>query len=93
MRYLCLIHLNEAQLAAMPPVEMDALNGAHLTLNRSLQGSGQLIEAEALDASAMTRRVQVREGRTRVLDGPYAESKEVVAGFYLIEAATMDEAL
>lgn len=92
MRYVCLIHIDESALGAVPSAEMDALNAGHVALNRDLQRSGCLIEAEALGPSASARLVRVREGRARVIDGPYAESKEVVAGIYLIEANDLDEA-
>jgi len=92
MRYVCLIHIDESALDALPLAELDALNAGHVELNRDLQRSGHLIEAEALGASADARLVRVREGRAHVVDGPYAESKEVVAGIYLVEAKDLDEA-
>jgi hypothetical protein len=93
MRYLCLIYLNEKQLAAMPESEMGALNARHLALNEELLKGGQFIEAEALSPAASTTCVRVRNGRTTVTDGPYAETKEMVAGFYLIEARDLNEAI
>ena len=93
MRYLCLIHLDEATLRALPESERDALNAGHVALNEELKRSGHFIEAEALGPAADTKRVQVRRGRARTMDGPYAESKEVIAGFYLLEAGSMEEAL
>jgi hypothetical protein len=93
MRYLCLIYLDEKQLAAMPQSEMDALNSRHLELNEDLLKSGHFIEAEALTPSASTTCVRVRNGRPTVTDGPYAETKEMVAGFYLIEARDLNEAI
>jgi hypothetical protein len=77
----------------MPSQEMNSLNARHLAFNNSLRKSGHFIEAEALEPSAATARVRVRNGRTTtVVDGPFAESKEVVAGFYLIEASDLREA-
>jgi hypothetical protein len=93
MRYLCLIYLNEKQLAAMPESEMSALNARHLALNEELLTGGQFIEAEALSPASSTTCVRVRNGRTTVTDGPYAETKEMVAGFYLIEARDLNEAI
>jgi hypothetical protein len=92
MRFVCLIHIDETALAAVPPAEMDELNAGHVALNGDLQRTGHFIEAEALGPSAEARHLRVREGRVRVTDGPYAETKEVVAGVYLIEAADLDEA-
>jgi len=93
MRYLCLIYLDEKQLAAMPEHEMSALNARHLALNEDLLTSGHFVEAEALSPAASTTCLRVRNGRTTVTDGPYAETKEMVAGFYLIEARDLNEAI
>jgi len=93
MRYLCLIYLNEKELAAMPQKDMDELNRRHLELNEDLLRSGHFIEAEALTAGASATCVRVRNGRKAVTDGPYAETKEMVAGFYVIEARDLNEAI
>lgn len=93
MKYLCLIYLNEDEMDAMPTQEMDALNAAHLDFNDSLRESGHFIEAEALAPGRSTARIRVRKGNVSVTDGPYTESKELVAGFYLIEAESMEEAI
>jgi hypothetical protein len=92
MKFLCLIHLNEKELDAMPAAEMNALNTRHLEFNNSLRKSGHFIEAEALEPAAATAQVRVRKGKTSVTDGPFAEAKEIVAGFYLIEARDLGEA-
>jgi hypothetical protein len=93
MKYLCLIYLDEQQMGAMPTPEMDVLNARHLDLNDDLRASGHLVEADALEPSRATRCVRVRNGRTTITDGPFTESKEIVAGFYLIEARDMSEAV
>ena len=93
MKYLCLIHLNEKELDAIPPGELSDLNGRHLDFNDGLRTTGHFIVAEALEPSGTTACVRVRGGKATVTDGPYAETKEVVAGFYLIEAENMDEAV
>lgn len=93
MRYLCLIHLDEKELEAMPAADMSALNAAHLDFNDGLRASGHFIVAEALEPARTTARVRVRQGKRSVTDGPYAETKEMIAGFYLIEARDMDEAI
>lgn len=92
MKFICLIHLNEAELDAMPAEEMNSLNARHLEFNNGLRKSGHFIEAEALEPAASTARVRVRQGKTSVIDGPFAETKEMVAGFYLIEARDLSEA-
>lgn len=93
MKYLCLIYLNEEEMEAMPKHEMDALNARHLDFNEELRQSGHFIEAEALAPGRATAKIRVRKGNVGVTDGPYAESKELVAGFYLIEASDMEEAI
>lgn len=93
MKYLCLIYLDEQALDAMPAQEMNGLNAAHLDLNDNLRSSGHFIEAEALQPARTTTCVRVRNGKTLVTDGPFAESKELVAGFYLIDARDLNEAI
>lgn len=93
MRYLCLIHLDEEKLAAMPEPEMSALNARHLAFNDQLLDSGHFVEAEALQPGAATTCVRIRNGKVSLTDGPYAETKEMVAGFYLIEARDLNEAV
>ena len=93
MRYLCLIYLDEQELATMPESQMSALNSRHLQFNDGLLAGGAFIEAEALEPGTATTCVRVRHGKAEITDGPYAETKEQVAGFYLIEARDLDEAL
>ncbi len=93
MRYLCLIYLDEGNLGAMPESDVSKLNERHLELNERLLRSGHFIEAEALEPVASASCVRVREGKVTLSDGPYMETKEMVAGFYLIEARDLNEAI
>ena len=93
MKYLCLIHLDEERLNAMPAKEMSDLNAAHLDFNDGLRESGHFITAEALEPGRTSKCVRLRGGKVSITDGPFTESKELVAGFYLLEAADMQEAL
>jgi hypothetical protein len=93
MRYLCLIYLDEKQMAAMPEKDMDALNERHLQYNDELLDRGVFVEAEALQPAAAATCVRVRNGKASLTDGPYAETKEMVAGFYLIEARDLNDAV
>ena len=61
------------------------LGSGHRALNEELAASGELVSSAGLDEVALTRRVTVRDGRTVVSDGPMAETKEHLAGFYLVE--------
>lgn len=92
MKYLCLIYIDENELDSIPEPGASALNAEHLELNRQLHASGHFIEAEALSPARDAACVRVRNGKTVVTDGPFAEAKEMVAGFYLIEAADLKEA-
>jgi hypothetical protein len=92
MKYLCLIYLDENVLDAMPAGEMNTLNAKHLDLNDGLRASGHLIEAEALQPARASACVRIRQGKAHVTDGPFTETKELVAGFYLIEAEDLSEA-
>jgi hypothetical protein len=92
MKYLCLIHLNESELAAMATREVSDLNARHLDFNDGLRETGNFIVAEALAPAQETTRVTKRGGTLRVTDGPFTEAKEVIAGFYLLEANDMKEA-
>jgi hypothetical protein len=93
MKYLCLIYVSEETLDAMPVSEMQAVNIAHHELNDRLRSSGHFIEADALQPAKQAAWLRIRDGKMSVTDGPYTEAKELVAGFYLIEARDMKEAL
>jgi hypothetical protein len=88
-----MIHWDESKLATLPAEELNALNAAHLDFNDELRRSGHYVEAEALQPSTASTCVRVKGGRPMITDGPFAESKEVVAGFYLLEVRDRDEAL
>ena len=93
MRYLCLIYMDESELAAMPEEEMSALNARHLEFNEEILASRHFVEAEALQSPSTSACVRIRHGRMSLTDGPYMETKEMVAGFYLIEARDLNEAI
>jgi len=93
MRYLCLIYLDEDHLGRMPGAQVNTLNARHLEFNDGLQSAGQFVAAEALEPARSTALVRVCNGRASVTDGPYAETKEQVAGFYFIEARDFNEAI
>lgn len=93
MKFLCLIYLDEQRMSALPAAEMNSLNVGHLDLNDDLRASGHFVEAEALAPSRDAVTLRVRRGKSTVTDGPFAEAKEIVAGFYLIEARDITEAI
>jgi len=86
MKYLCLVYLEGQKLHAVPDREC-ADCGAGLRKN------GSLIAAEALQPIETATTVRVRNGKLSVTDGPFAETKEQLAGFYLIEARDLNDAI
>ncbi|MEO8875419.1 MAG: YciI family protein [Polyangiaceae bacterium] len=93
MKYLILIHLDKAEMAALAPSQMMDLNVRHNRLNQELRESGHFLEAEALEPPHTAAILRLRGGKSTVTDGPYAETKEMIAGFYLVEAKDRDEAI
>ena len=93
MRYLCLIYDEEAKIDAMPKDESDAFMGEYFTFTQEIQENGQYLAGEALHPVATATTVRIRSGRISTTDGPFAETKEQLGGFYLIEAADLDAAL
>lgn len=93
MRYVCLIHWNEHELATLPAPELDALNAAHLDFNDEIQRSGHLVHADALMPQGQSTCLRVKGGRPFITDGPFTEAKEMIAGFYVLEVRDRDEAL
>ncbi len=93
MKYLCLIYHDEQQLDAMSAADMSALNAAHLDFNDALRPTGKYLAAEALEPARKSACVRIRKGKMTITDGPFAEAKEMVAGFYVIEAADINEAI
>jgi len=93
MKYLCLVYSNETALDAMPENEFWAFSDEHVALDEELKRSGHSIAAEALQPVHTAATLRVRDGRLSVTDGPFAETKEQLGGFYLIEARDRDEAI
>jgi hypothetical protein len=93
MRFLCLVYFEPNTLAKLSPSEKAALDRNSLAYNEELRKKNQYIAAEALEPVGKACTVRVRRGKMSITDGPFAETKEVVAGFILVEAVGMDEAL
>ena len=71
----------------------DALFDAYMRFNEELQKAGVLVASEGLNPAGARARIQVKNGKRVVIDGPYAESKELVGGFYVIDVKTKEEAV
>lgn len=86
MKYLCLVYLEQHKLHAVSDTEC-------LACGDGFRKSGLLIAAEALQPIETATTVRVRNGKVAIVDGPFAETKEQLAGFYLIEANDLNDAI
>jgi hypothetical protein len=86
MKYLCLVYLEHEKLHAVPDTECKAYGDG-------LRGTDVLVAAEALQPVDTATTVRLRNGKVSVTDGPFAETKEQLAGFYLIEARDLNDAI
>jgi hypothetical protein len=96
VKYLILIYGNPASRAVWEGLsEAQRAEGlkAYAALNEDLAASGEMVVAEALADPSLAKRVSVREGRTVTSDGPFAEAKEHLAGFFLVECESLDRAV
>jgi hypothetical protein len=86
MKYLCLVYLDEKRLNELPDEDCVAYDAA-------IRDSGHCLASEALQSVHTATTVRVRDGEVSVTDGPFAETKEQLTGFYMIEARDLDEAI
>ena len=86
MKYACLVYLESGRLHAVPDRECQ-------NCGDSLRGRGVLVAAEALEPIETATSVRIRNGKVTITDGPFAETKEQLAGFYLVDAENLDEAI
>lgn len=93
MKFLVLIYNEPALLDALPPSEFETTMRGCFDKADQLKREGKLLEARMLKSPSTAKSIRVRNGRQTTHDGPYAEAKEVLGGFNLIEAEDMDEAL
>jgi len=93
MKFLCLAYEEEAKLGALTQEEWTALRQETLDYVASLEKSGRLVLTNALQSATKASMVRIRDGKRHVVDGPFAETKEQLGGFFLIEVANRDEAI
>jgi hypothetical protein len=86
MKYLCLVYGEEKDIGAMTDDEC-------MAYDQGLRNRGRWLASEALQPAHTAATVRVRDGKVSVRDGPFAETKELLAGFYLIDAADLNEAI
>jgi hypothetical protein len=93
MKFMLLIYNDSTMLDALPAREFDATMRDCLAHADELRQEGYLLESQMLEGAGTARSVRIRNGRQAVVDGPFAETKEVLGGFNLIEASDMEEAV
>lgn len=93
MQYLLLVYIDQPLLEAAPPGEFESEMRQCLQHADEMAQQGRLLESQQLEPVATAKSVRVRAGSTRIVDGPFAETKEVLAGYNIVEAASLDEAV
>ena len=93
MKYMLLIYGNEAGQQAASKADADRMIAAYRAYTEALQKAGVLAGADRLQGSTSATTVRVTNGKTNVLDGPYAETKEQLGGYYMIDVPDLDAAL
>ncbi len=93
MKYLCLIYENEQFYEKVSKEEGDAIFGEYMGFTQDIAKSGHLIAGEALQPTSTATTVRVRNGKISTTDGPFAETKEQLGGYYLVEARDLNDAI
>jgi hypothetical protein len=93
MRYLCLVYIDELERDALPESEYEALLDEIVAYREELRQSGHFVASDALQRARTATTLRVRNGEVAFTDGPFAETREQLGGFYLIEAGDLNEAI
>ncbi len=93
MRYLCLIYENEKAWESKPQAELEAIMGEYFAFTEEIRSNGKLVAGEALQPTPTATTVRVRNGKISTTDGPYAETKEQLLGFYVLDCENLDDAI
>ncbi|MEA2584782.1 MAG: hypothetical protein QOF33_2867 [Thermomicrobiales bacterium] len=93
MQYLCLVYQEEAKVDALPEKEYDAIVDEVLDYREELRQSGHYILSSPLQSVQSATTIRVRNGKLAITDGPFAETREQLGGFYLIEARDLNDAI
>ncbi len=92
MQYLLLIYANEKSFGALPKAELDKMMGEYNALTEDLKKTKAYVGGNRLRNVDTATTVRIREGKTQLTDGPFAETREQLGGYYLVNAASLDEA-
>lgn len=93
MKYVALVYYSESEMKKLSQRDWDNLNQECMACGENLQGRGLMIGGQALMPVASATTLRVRSGQVDITDGPFAETKEQLAGFYLLEAKDLNEAI
>jgi len=93
MQYICLIYGDEQSFQGMGDEDRNQVMADYMAFTKSIGKSGNLVAGDALQPTTTATTVRVRNGETLVTDGPFAETKEQLGGYYVIDAKDADEAL
>jgi len=93
MKYLCLIYESEKDWANVSPADGEAIMNEYFAFTADIQKNGKYIAGEALQPTQTATTVRVRNGKVSTTDGPFAETKEQLGGFYMIEARDLNDAI
>jgi len=93
MQYLLLIYENEKRWASMSEADRGKESAEYMSLTEDLKKNGKFVAGDALQPTTSATTVRVRDGKRLTTDGPFAETKEQLGGYYLVNAKDLDEAL
>jgi hypothetical protein len=93
MNYLLLIYTHEAEFQALSPTALSAMTQDYVEFTKSIVQAGQFKAGDRLKPVSTASTVRVRNGKTMITDGPFAETREQLGGYYLVDAKDLDEAL
>jgi hypothetical protein len=93
MQYLLLIYTNEAEMAAKSPATLQSMTAEYMDFTKGIIQGGQFKAGDRLKPTSAASTVRVRNGQVATTDGPFAETREQLGGYYLIEAKNLDEAI
>jgi hypothetical protein len=93
MRYLLLIYTQEQDEVEATSAEQEAVMEAYFAFSRQVREAGLMLSGEALQPTSTATTVRVRQGKTLTADGPFAETKEQLGGYYMLECPNLDEAI
>ncbi|MFG2905113.1 YciI family protein [Kitasatospora sp. NPDC048286] len=93
MKYMLLIHMNPVIWDGLPERERNEVYSGHATFQQKILDSGEMVTTQALADPSASATVRVRDGRPAVTDGPYADTKEFLAGYYLVDCASRERAV